>query len=89
MPGSATTVRSSACNPTCGWVAANAGELGGRNGPPVAGQLLVCPVTDCTFTRPSYDDNATGYFLTRSSVHWFWDLYCSPAERSDPRASPQ
>jgi cation diffusion facilitator CzcD-associated flavoprotein CzcO/acetyl esterase/lipase len=59
-----------------------------RGGPEIAGQLLVCPVTDCTFDRPSYNDNATGYFLTRSLMHWFWDLYCSPADRTDPRVSP-
>ncbi|BAL75083.1 flavin-containing monooxygenase [Bradyrhizobium cosmicum] len=59
-----------------------------RGGPQIAGQLLVCPVTDCSFDRPSYNDNATGYFLTRSLMYWFWDLYCSPADRTDPRASP-
>jgi acetyl esterase/lipase len=59
-----------------------------RGGPPIAGQLLLCPVTDCTFNRPSYNDNATGYFLTRSLMYWFWDLYCSPADRTDPRVSP-
>jgi acetyl esterase/lipase/cation diffusion facilitator CzcD-associated flavoprotein CzcO len=59
-----------------------------RGGPEVAGQLLVCPVTDCTFDRPSYNDNAAGYFLTRSLMYWFWDLYCSPADRTDPRVSP-
>jgi cation diffusion facilitator CzcD-associated flavoprotein CzcO/acetyl esterase/lipase len=59
-----------------------------RGGPEIAGQLLVCPVTDGTFDRLSYDDNATGYFLTRSLMYWFWDLYCSPADRTDPRVSP-
>jgi cation diffusion facilitator CzcD-associated flavoprotein CzcO/acetyl esterase/lipase len=59
-----------------------------RGGPQIAGQLLICPVTDCTFDRPSYNENATGYFLTLSLMHWFWDLYCSPADRTDPRASP-
>ena len=59
-----------------------------RGGPEIAGQLLVCPVTDCTFDRPSYNDNATGYFLTRALMYWFWDLYCSPADRTDPRVSP-
>jgi cation diffusion facilitator CzcD-associated flavoprotein CzcO/acetyl esterase/lipase len=59
-----------------------------RGGPQISGQLLVCPVTDCTFDRPSYNDNATGYFLTRSLMFWFWDLYCSPADRTDPRVSP-
>ncbi|WP_426436220.1 flavin-containing monooxygenase [Bradyrhizobium genosp. P] len=59
-----------------------------RGGPEIAGQLLVCPVTDCTYDRPSYIENATGYFLTRGLMFWFWDLYCSPADRTDPRASP-
>ena len=59
-----------------------------RGGPKIAGQLLVCPATDCTFDRPSYVENAAGYFLTRSLMYWFWDLYCSPADRTDPRASP-
>ena len=59
-----------------------------RGGPVIGGQLLVCPVTDCDFTRPSYTENAEGYFLTRGAMHWFWDLYCSPDDRTDPRASP-
>ncbi len=59
-----------------------------RGGPPISGQLLVCPVTDCTFDRPSYNENAADYFLTRSLMYWFWDIYCSPADRTDPRASP-
>ena len=59
-----------------------------RGGPQIAGQLLVCPVVDCTFDRPSYTENATGYFLTRSLMYWFWDIYCSPADRTDPRVSP-
>jgi cation diffusion facilitator CzcD-associated flavoprotein CzcO/acetyl esterase/lipase len=59
-----------------------------RGGPEIAGQLLVCPVTDCVFDRPSYNDNALGFFLTRSLMYWFWDLYCSPADRTDPRVSP-
>src|SRR6185437_315297 len=59
-----------------------------RGWPQIAGQLLVCPVTDCSFDRPSYTENAAGYFLTRGLMFWFWDLYCSPADRTDPRASP-
>ena len=59
-----------------------------RGGPQISGQLLVCPVTDCAFDRPSYTDNATGYFVTRSLMYWFWDIYCSPADRTDPRVSP-
>ncbi|MDE2376559.1 alpha/beta hydrolase fold domain-containing protein [Bradyrhizobium sp.] len=59
-----------------------------RDGPAIAGQLLVCPVTDCSTDRPSYSENAEGYFLTRSLMDWFWDNYCPPGERADPRVSP-
>ncbi len=59
-----------------------------RGGPPIAGQLLVCPVTDSDFERGSYRDNAEGYFLTKPLMHWFWDHYCDPADRGDPRVSP-
>jgi acetyl esterase/lipase len=59
-----------------------------RSGPRIAGQLLVCPVTDCNFDRPSYNDNGAAYFLTRGLMYWFWDLYCSPGDRIDPRVSP-
>ncbi|TWS93902.1 alpha/beta hydrolase fold domain-containing protein [Reyranella sp. CPCC 100927] len=59
-----------------------------RGGAEIAGQLLLCPVTDHDFTRSSYNENAQGYHLTKAMMHWFWDLYCSPAERNDPRASP-
>jgi cation diffusion facilitator CzcD-associated flavoprotein CzcO/acetyl esterase/lipase len=59
-----------------------------RGGPQIAGQLLVCPVVDCRFDRTSYTENATGYFLTRSLMYWFWDIYCSPADRTDPSVSP-
>lgn len=59
-----------------------------RGGPKISGQLLLCPVTDCDFERPSYRDNAEGYFLTKSLMEWFWDMYCPPGQRTDPRASP-
>jgi acetyl esterase/lipase len=32
-----------------------------RGSPQIAGQLLVCPVTDGTFDHPSYEDDATSY----------------------------
>ncbi|HMM87573.1 flavin-containing monooxygenase [Bradyrhizobium sp.] len=59
-----------------------------RGGPEIAGQLLICPVTDSRFDRTSYAENAVGYFLTQSMMFWFWDIYCSPADRTDPRVAP-
>jgi cation diffusion facilitator CzcD-associated flavoprotein CzcO/acetyl esterase/lipase len=59
-----------------------------EGGPTVIGQLLLTPVTDCDFTRPSYTDNAEGYMLTTSLMTWFWDNYADTAHRTDPLASP-
>ena len=59
-----------------------------NNGPTLLGQVLVTPVTDCDFSRPSYTENADGYVLTRGLMDWFWDHYCPPGDRTDPRASP-
>jgi acetyl esterase/lipase len=59
-----------------------------RGGPAIAGQLLVNPVTDCRVDRPSFTENANGYFLTKGLMDWFWDTYCPADQRTDPRASP-
>ena len=50
--------------------------------------MLLNPVTDCDLDRASYHENAEGYMLTRALMSWFWDHYCDPADRTDPRASP-
>lgn len=57
---------------------------------PLAFQLLVYPVTDARINTASYDENATGYFLTKSGMQWFVDHYLSGADGSpdDPRVSP-
>ena len=59
-----------------------------EGGPDLVGQLLLTPVTDSDFTRPSYVENADGYVLTKALMDWFWDHYCDPADRSDPRVAP-
>jgi acetyl esterase/lipase len=59
-----------------------------EGGPDLAGQLLLTPVTDSDFTRPSYVENADGYVLTKALMDWFWDHYCDPADRTDPRVAP-
>jgi acetyl esterase len=51
-------------------------------------QLLVYPVTDGSMDQPSLDENAEGYFLTKDTMAWFWDLYAADAPRTDPRLSP-
>ena len=59
-----------------------------EGGPPILGQLLLTPVTDCNMSTASYVENAEGYVLTAPLMQWFWNHYCDPADRSDPRASP-
>ena len=52
-------------------------------------QLLVYPVTDCTMTSTSYQDNGEGYLLTADSMDWFIGCYLSGgADAKDPRVSP-
>jgi acetyl esterase len=57
---------------------------------PIRFQLLVYPVTDARANTPSMEENATGYFLTASSMRWFTDQYISGEEgcHDDPRVSP-
>ncbi len=57
-------------------------------GPAIIGQLLLNPATDCDFSRPSYSENGEGYTLTTALMTWFWDHYCDPEQRTDPKASP-
>lgn len=60
-----------------------------RGGPALRQQVLFYPITDCDLDRPSYRENAEGYFLTTSQMHWFWDQYCPDKDRrKDPYASP-
>ena len=60
-----------------------------RGGPSVAFQVLVYPITDCDFDRPSYHENAEGYFLTKSQMVWFWQHYVrTPEQMLEPYASP-
>ena len=60
-----------------------------RGGPPIALQVLVCPVTDADFDRPSYLDPENELLLTRDAVIWSWDHYLPESScRTEPDASP-
>ena len=60
-----------------------------RGGPVIRQQLLFYPVTDASFDTESYHQFATGYFLRRDAMMWFWDQYTSnPDERAEITASP-
>lgn len=60
-----------------------------NNGPKLSGQLLFYPVTDANFDTDSYQEFATGYFLYREGMKWFWDQYTtSESDRAEITASP-
>lgn len=60
-----------------------------RGGPPIALQVLFYPVTDANFDTPSYHRFATGFWLTRAAMQWFWDQYLPDAAmRYHPSVSP-
>lgn len=59
------------------------------DGPPIAHQLLVYPVTNFAFDTESYEEYADGYFLTRDDMQWFWEHYlASELDGRNPYASP-
>jgi acetyl esterase len=52
-------------------------------------QLLVYPVTDYEFDRPSMVENAVGYGLETEHMHWFFDHYARhDGDFADWRMSP-
>jgi acetyl esterase len=59
-------------------------------GPEIALQVLVYPVVDCDFTRPSYGEcTDTKLILNKAEMAWFWDHYVpEEAGRAHPYASP-
>jgi acetyl esterase len=60
-----------------------------RGGPRIAAQLLYYPVTNASFDTGSYEQFATGYWLTRKGMQWYWDQYTTdPDDRAQITASP-
>jgi acetyl esterase/lipase len=59
-----------------------------KKSPALKFQLLFWPVTDANFDTSSYHKFATGRFLTRNMMQWFWDSYIPKEERDSRYASP-
>ncbi len=60
-----------------------------NGGPVIAKQVLIYPVTDADFTRPSYTEEENQTLLTTEFMTWFWDQYVPDAEqRKHPDAAP-
>jgi acetyl esterase len=52
-------------------------------------QSLYYPVTDAAMDTDSYQQFASGYYLSRKSMEWFWDAYApEKSRRSEITASP-
>jgi len=60
-------------------------------GRPLAGQLLIYPVTDMGGDHPSLTENAEGYFLDAATMAWFGAQYVGDGsvDPTDPRLSPR
>ena len=60
-----------------------------RHGPPLALQLLFCPVMDMRPGTASRHALANGYFLDQATMDWMLQHYCAPdTDLDDPRLSP-
>lgn len=60
-----------------------------RNGPALAAQLLVYPVTDAACAFPSYAEFAEGYIVSTEDMRWYWQQYLVRREQAaEPFASP-
>jgi acetyl esterase len=60
-----------------------------NDAPTLAGQLLIYPVTDCRFDRPSYVDPSNQLLTTRDAMQHYWSLYApDETQRLSSLASP-
>jgi acetyl esterase/lipase len=59
-----------------------------EGGPPIALQVLLCPVTDLAEESNSRRAFAQGYFIERPTLDWAKGLYCAGGDPADPRISP-
>lgn len=60
-----------------------------QGGPVLAYQMLIYPVTNHSYDTDSYRENAEGYFLTKSTMEWFWNHYLRDEhDGQNPHASP-
>ncbi len=71
-----------------GNLAAVAALMARDAGLPLKAQILIYPATDFSRERPSHEDYAEGFLLTRESIAWFGGNYVPPSAHRDWRASP-
>ncbi|MCH9631673.1 MAG: Carboxylesterase NlhH [Chlamydiia bacterium] len=60
-----------------------------RNGPKISFQILMYPVLDYTYSFPSHEKFATGYFMTEEALKFYESQYFpEEADRKNPYISP-
>ncbi len=57
-------------------------------GPTIDLQVLIYPVTDADFSRPSYLAAENQTLLTTEAMQWFWDHYVPEDQRGHHEAAP-
>lgn len=59
------------------------------DGPSIARQVLIYPVTNHDFDTPSYEENGEGGMISEQDMRWFWDHYLeNEIDGKHPYASP-
>ncbi|MFJ8235992.1 alpha/beta hydrolase fold domain-containing protein [Ureibacillus sp. NPDC094379] len=59
------------------------------NGPIIASQFLLYPVTDLTYDTPSYDEFEHGFGLEKKDMEWFGHYYLQQeTEKQNPYVAP-
>ena len=56
-----------------------------KNGPPLAGQILLCPMTNTNMSTESYIKYGSGYNITKEQCEWFYSQY---AQSDDDYKNP-
>jgi acetyl esterase len=51
-----------------------------RKGSAIRYQVLFYPVTDSSLSQKSYEEFASGPWLTTAAMEWFWDAYAPNKE---------
>ena len=60
-----------------------------RGGPSIDLQILIYPITDADFERPSYTNPENQLLLPKELMVWFWEHYApDPNSRAEADASP-
>jgi acetyl esterase len=71
-----------------GSFAAVLAQMAREDGLALRHQLLLYPVIDRNFDRPSYREFEKGYLLSAELMRWFWQQYASEDFAEDWRVSP-